>query len=157
WGVWSKAQTIHGTPAARYLGGRGLAVPASCPGLRYLPQAAYFHGEAVDERGHKSPRAIHGGPAMLAAFIRPDGRFGGLHFTYLSAEAPPRKLELADPDTGEILNPKKMRGSKTGANILVARSAIESATPARSEASSPGARPHEDRPKRLVIGEGIET
>jgi hypothetical protein len=136
WGVWSKAQTIHGTPAARYLEGRSLALPASCPGLRYLPQAAYFHGDTIDERGHKSPRAIHAGPAMLAAFIRPDGRFGGLHFTYLSADDPPRKLELPDPDTGEILNPKKMRGSKTGANIAVTLV---------------------DAPARLVIGEGIET
>jgi hypothetical protein len=136
WGVWSRAQTIHGTPAARYLEGRGLALPASCPGLRYLPQAAYFHGETIDERGHKSPHAIHSGPAMLAAFVRPDGRFGGLHFTYLSADDPARKLELADPDTGEILNPKKMRGSKTGANIAVTLV---------------------DAPARLVIGEGIET
>jgi hypothetical protein len=134
--VWQKAEPIHGTLAARYLEGRGLALPASCTGLRYLASAAYFHGEAIDERGHKSPRAIHSGPAMLAAFIRPDGRFGGLHFTYLSADDPPRKLELADPDTGEILNPKKMRGSKTGANIAVTLV---------------------DAPAHLVIGEGIET
>jgi hypothetical protein len=134
--VWQKAEPIHGTLAARYLEGRGLRLPDYCTGLRYLASAAYFHGETIDELGRKSPRAIHSGPAMLAVFIRPDGHFGGLHFTYLSADDPPRKLELPDPDTGEILNPKKMRGSKTGANIAVTLV---------------------DAPARLVIGEGIET
>ncbi len=149
--MWQGALPIHGTPAARYLEGRGLALPQTCPGLRYLPQAAYWHGETVDSRGHKSPVMIHSGPAMLAAFIRPDGRFGGLHMTWLEdygarlefvdAEQQTlqlfRKIELSDPATGEVLKPKKMRGSKAGASILVA--------------------PAIEEPRRLIIGEGIET
>jgi hypothetical protein len=136
WEAWQRAQDIHGTIAARYLEGRGLTLPAACPGLRFLPAAPYFHGEQLDERGRKSPIILHKGPAMLAAFIRPDGKFGGLHTTWLSADDPPRKIELHDPETGEMLNAKKMRGSKAGAHIAIALI---------------------DNPARLVVGEGIET
>jgi hypothetical protein len=136
WEVWQNAAPIHGTPAARYLEGRGLVLPQACPGLRYLPAAAYYHGEAIDERGRKGPVTIHRGPVMLAAFIRPDGRFGGLHFTYLADGDPPAKLELHDPETGEMLNAKKMRGSKSGAQIAFTLP---------------------DAPRRMFAGEGIET
>jgi hypothetical protein len=119
--------------------------------LRYLPSAKYFHGDVVDERGRKLPRQIHVGPAMLGAFIRADGTFGGLHTTWLEdygtrlefieAEQQTlrlfRKIELTDPATGEVLNSKKMRGSKSGAHITVT-----SLNPS---------------PRSLVIGEGIET
>lgn len=135
--LWKSAAPIHGTPADRYLARRDLFLPASCPGLRYLPAAPYWHGEQLDSQGRKSPVLLHSGPAMLAAFVRPDGHFGGLHMTWLDGEDTPGKLELTDPATGEVLNSKKMRGSKTGAHIAVAL------TPAP--------------PRRLVIGEGIET
>lgn len=139
WEAWQRAGEIHGTVAARYLEGRGLALPSACPGLRFLPQAPYFHGEQIDERGRKSPIILHKGPAMLAAFIRADGKFGGLHTTWLREEEilpTPTKIELHDPETGELLNAKKMRGSKAGAHIAIALT---------------------KEPKRLVIGEGIET
>jgi len=142
WEAWDGAGEIHGTVAARYLEGRGLALPAKCPGLRFLPQAPYFHGEQLDERGRKSPIRLHKGPAMLAAFIRPDGKFGGLHTTWLDVATSPddvtpaRKIELHDPETGELLNAKKMRGSKAGAHIAIALT---------------------KEPRRLVVGEGIET
>lgn len=141
WRTWEKAvREIHGTPLESYANGRGLVLPARCPGLRYLPSAPYWHGEVIDSHGRKNPRMIHNGPAMLAAFIRPDGKFGGLHMTWLASnqEEKINKAEIVDPDTGEMLNSKKMRGSKTGAYILVA--------PAIDE-----------QPKRLIIGEGIET
>lgn len=137
WKIWHAAADIHDTHAARYLAGRALQLPAHCPGLRFIDAAPYYHGAEENERGRKSARVIHTGPAMVAAFIRPDGHFGGLHMTWLSAGDVPVKVELADPDTGEMLNAKKMRGSKTGAHIAVAPT------------SSP--------PRRLVIGEGIET
>lgn len=136
--TWQGAvKEIDDTPLADYLRGRGLVLPARCPGLRYLPSAPYWHGEQIDERGRKQPVKIHSGPAMLAAFIRPDGKFGGLHMTWLSLDPVPAKAEITDPDSGEVLNSKKMRGSKTGASILVA--------------------PAIDAPRRMVIGEGIET
>ncbi|MBR1150107.1 CHC2 zinc finger domain-containing protein [Bradyrhizobium sp. JYMT SZCCT0428] len=142
WKAWQNAGEIHGTLAARYLEGRGLVLPAACPGLRFLAAAPYFHGEQLDDRGRKSPIVLHKGPAMLAAFIRPDGKFGGLHTTWLNVATspddvkPPGKVELHDPETGELLNSKKMRGSKAGAHIAIALT---------------------KDPKRLVVGEGIET
>jgi hypothetical protein len=136
--VWkSRVKDLRGTPVEAYAGGRGLQLPASCIGLGYLPSAPYWHGDVVDSRGHKSPRQIHEGPAMLGAFIRPDGTFGGLHFTWLTMDAVPAKAEIIDPADGEVLNSKKMRGSKAGAYISIATT--------------------EDAPRRLVIGEGIET
>lgn len=135
--TWKSAVTIHGTPVARYLEGRGLIVPEACPGLRYSPSAPYWYGETVDSNGNKSPRLIHSGPAMLAAFIRPDGTFGGLHLTWLTNDEVPAKLELVDPANGEVLNSRKMRGSKNGAHIAIATSI--------------------SMPRRMVIGEGIET
>ncbi len=142
WEAWQRADDIHGTIAARYLEGRDLRLPAACPGLRFLPSAPYFHGEQIDERGRKSPIILHKGPAMLAAFIRADGTFGGLHTTWLNVAmspddvTPPTKIELNDPETGELLNAKKMRGSKSGAHIAIALT---------------------KEPKHLIIGEGIET
>ncbi len=137
WRAWTSAASPAGTPVEEYLHGRGLLLPPSCPGIRYQPSAIYWHGEITDSRGRKSPQALHTGPAMVAAFIRPDGHFGGTHTTWLNADRPPAKLELDDPATGEVLNSKKMRGSKTGAHIAIADRV--------------------DDPERLVIGEGIET
>jgi hypothetical protein len=134
--TWKSGVEIHGTVVDRYLAGRGLDLPDRCPGLRYLPSVKYFHGDLVDDRGRKSPREIHCGPAMLAAFIRADGKFGGLHTTWLEPTETPAKAELLDPATGEVLPSKKMRGSKIGAHIAIV--------------------PVEE-PKRLAIGEGIET
>lgn len=143
--TWKQTQPIHDTIAARYLEGRGLQLPERCPGLRFAPAMPYWHGETVDDHGRKAgPRKIHEGPAMVGAFIRPDGKFGGLHLTWLNVitspddvTAPaPAKAEILDPDSGEVLNAKKMRGSKTGAYIAIVM---------------------HDAPRRLVIGEGIET
>lgn len=139
--TWKQTQPIHGTIAARYLEGRGLQLPERCPGLRFAPAMPYWHGETIDDHGRKSgPRKIHEGPAMVGAFIRPDGKFGGLHLTWLDdneyVDERPVKAQILDPDSGEVLNAKKMRGSKTGAYIAIQM---------------------HDAPKRLVIGEGIET
>ncbi|MBN9007261.1 MAG: DNA primase [Rhizobiales bacterium] len=139
--TWKQTQPIHDTVAARYLEGRGLQLPDRCPGLRFAPTMPYWHGETVDDQGRKAgPRKIHEGPAMIGAFIRPDGKFGGLHLTWLDdneyVSDQPLKAQILDPDSGEVLNSKKMRGSKTGAYIAIQM---------------------HDAPKRLVIGEGIET
>jgi hypothetical protein len=139
--TWKGAvRDLAGTPVEAYARGRGLQVPDPCIGLRYLPSAPYWHGETVDSRGNKSPRQIHAGPAMLGAFIRPDGTFGGLHMTWLTASNQDEKInkaEISDPDSGEILNSKKMRGSKSSAHIAIATTI--------------------EPPRCLVIGEGIET
>ncbi|WP_316184702.1 CHC2 zinc finger domain-containing protein [Bradyrhizobium sp. SZCCHNRI1003] len=146
WTLWQAARPLPGTPAADYLAGRGLAIPEACPGLRYHAEVAYFDGKEVDDFGRESPRVLHRGPAMLGAFIRTDGHFGGLHITWLDGATPPRKLKLIDPDVvgpsrpGEqpLLPAKKMRGSKTAAYILV-----------RPACTAPS--------WCWVVGEGIET
>lgn len=149
--MWEGAERLPGTPAERYLTvTRGLILPAKTPGLRYLPAAAYFHGEEEDERGQRTPAVLHRGPALLAAFIRPDGYFGGLHLTWLTDRDPPAKLMLTDPATGELLPAKKMRGSKTGAHILFARAATGLQVCAKTQT-------RRSAPRVLVIGEGIET
>lgn len=108
--------------------------------LRFAPAFAYFHGEEDDptaaKPGKKRPRVIHVGPAMLAPIIRPDHRFGGLHITYIDLAKPKGKAEIVDPDTGEILQAKKVRGSKKGGRIELIRV---------------------PRPRLLFAGEGIET
>jgi len=140
--MWKSRMPVHGSPVETYAAGRGLQLPAVCPGLGYLPSVPYYHGETIDERGRTRPRIIHVGPAMGAAFIRPNGTFGGLHLTWLgvttSPDDRPGKAEIIDPDSGEILNAKKMRGSKTGAHILIATA-------------------NASYPRRLIVGEGIET
>ena len=137
WKLWQSTVAVAGTPVEAYLVGRGLDLPPSTPGLRALPDAAYFHGEITTRAGRPVPLVLTRSWAMVAAFVRPDGKFGGLHLTHLDDGDPPGKLAPVDPETGEILPAKKMRGSKRCAHILVA----------------PAAGP----PRRLVVGEGIET
>ncbi len=84
----------------------------------------------------KDWRQVHEGPAMLAGIIGPDGRFSGVHITWLDLSTPKGKAELFDPVTGEVLPAKKVRGSAGGGRIELLR--------------SPGA-------PCLIIGEGIET
>lgn len=145
WQLWEQGGPIDGTPAAAYLAGRGLDLPEICPGLRFHADMPYWHGDITDDRGRRQPRKIHSGPALLGAFIRPDNRFGGLHITWLEdTPAGWRKIDLVDFDTSAPLPAKKMRGSKTGAHILIAPTVLVDVDRVR-------------RPRRLVIGEGTET
>jgi hypothetical protein len=60
---------------------------------------------------------------MLAAFIRADGKFGGLHTTFLTGRRYcPTKLEISDPETGELLQRQK--------KCAAARAAHTSGSPA---------------------------
>lgn len=59
---------------------------------------------------------------MLAAIYRPDferevARFSGLHITWLDRDPRNGKANIADPETGEVLVSKKVRGSKAGGYI----------------------------------------
>lgn len=131
WGMWHPAATIAGTDGEAYLARRRLALPpASASRPRFLPQCPmYADGSARAE-------VVHRGPAMLAAIVGADGRFAGLHITWIDLGQPKGKAAIADPASGALLPAKKVRGSKAGGRIeLVPKIA----------------------PKRLVIGEGIET
>lgn len=130
-GTWCGARDIAGTPAWGYLVGRSIDVPGIR--LRTIASMPFYHGRGVGGRA----RVIHAGPAMLAAVTRPDGRFGGLHITWLHPALDGRKAEIVDPDTGETLSAKKMRGTVRAGRIELFRP--------------------RDVPTRVVMGEGIET
>jgi hypothetical protein len=125
--IWREGGPIQGTPVETYLAGRhlGLAVQWKLR-LRCHPALPYWHGGV--ERGRY--------PAMLAAMVRNDGVFAGVHQTWLAPDGR-GKLALVDPATGEVLPAKKMRGEKRGCHIELLRAVTQ--------------------PERLVIGEGIEN
>lgn len=79
---------------------------------------------------------VHTGPAMIAAVQRPDGTFGAVHQTWLDPAQPKGKLVLPLDDDGKERPSKKVLGVKKGG-------AIRLFTPSE--------------PRRIVMGEGIET
>lgn len=133
-----------GAPAARtyvdlYFHHRGLEPPTS-KALRFSADEPYWHApEAEGDR----PAVIHRGPCMLAAIQAPDGKFLGLHRTWLdprlgTSDMPSGasgKAQIFAPD-GAPLPAKKMRGGKQGGAI-------------RLHDGEPGS--------TFLSGEGIET
>jgi hypothetical protein len=132
--LWDQGAAFSRDEVEGYLRARGCALPSTADvrGARAVP---YFHGEKLDDAGRREPRVLFRGPAMLAAVRDNDGVFSAVHVTYLSSDAS-RKARVVDPDTGASLPAKKIRGSKSGGHIVL-RGPVE--------------------PKRLFIGEGIET
>lgn len=143
--IWDGGRAPTAGGLGRYFAARGLIVPASAL-LREAEDVAFYHGEETDDRGFKHPRAIHRGPAMLAQMLDNAGAFVGLHITYLKPDWR-GKAEIVDPETGEILNAKKMRGSKKGSHIVVRE-------PSRGALREAVLNAHEIR---LFMAEGIET
>lgn len=133
--IWNAALPAVGSPVESYLRLRGIELSAAAR-LRCVPAMPYFHGDEIGDDGRKRQRVIHRGPAMVAPIVGPDGRFRGLHFTYIDLAQPNGKARIADPDSGEELPAKKVRGSKAGGHIDIVGSRM---------------------PVRIVIGEGIET
>ncbi|MBS8259743.1 hypothetical protein DYI23_05880 [Roseibium polysiphoniae] len=127
---------VGGTEGESYLRGRGLLpCPVRLP-LRFLPHYQYWHQRDVPGRKKPEPYVLMSAPAMLAPITGPEG-FQGVHITCIDPLLPGKKLVIEDPEhPGEVLPPKKIRGSKRGASIKLW-------TP--------------DQFDRLVIGEGIET
>jgi hypothetical protein len=132
--LWDHAELFGREGVESYLRGRGCLLPgtADIRGARAVP---YFHGETVDEMGRRSPRVLMRGPAMVSAVRDNDGAFCAVHVTYLDASLT-RKAKVSDPDSGEALPAKKVRGAKAGGHIVLRLP---------------------DDPKRLFLGEGIET
>jgi hypothetical protein len=126
-----KASTaIAGTPVEQYLALRGLVAPANAR-IRFHPSMPLF----CDGRAYR-PVMAHRGPAMLAPFYDAEGNGIGLHITWLDLSQPKGKVIVHNPETGEVLPSKKMRGTKAGGFID-----LGGATD----------------PARLIAGEGIET
>jgi len=85
--------------------------------LRVSAEQTYWHGQ--DERGQ--PIALHVGPAMVAPFVNLEGDVVGCHITWIDLLQKPKfRPVITDPETGEILPTKKMRGSKMGGLIPLA-------------------------------------
>ncbi|MFN4098167.1 MAG: primase-helicase zinc-binding domain-containing protein [Pararhodobacter sp.] len=116
-GIYLAAPRIErGDLAARYLEGRGCAVPMGS-WLHFSTGQPYWHGV--------SDGPLFEGPAMIAPFVSIDrGRVGdviGCHITWIDLDAPPKlRPSIADPETGEPLPTKKMRGTKKGGLIPLA-------------------------------------
>ncbi len=129
WDIWLNAAPIAGTAAEIYLALRGIPLPSGAR-LKCVPDMPYFVPRGRDQV------VVHRGPALIAPIMRPDGHFGGLHFTYIDVNAPKGKLKLEDPETHELLPAKKSRGSKKDGYIELI--------------------PIKLPPRTLIIGEGIE-
>lgn len=131
-GFYLAAQRLDGSPAAAYLAARRLLVPPRVF-IRCHPAMPYLAD------GREQSREVHRGPAMLSSILI-GGVFSGLHITWLDPAAPKGKLTLVDPETGEVLPSKKVRGSKAGGYVDLG-----------------GYLPAGEAPRRMFAGEGIET
>ena len=137
WKWWRGSLPWPGTPVEDYLRLRlGSLAPYFPPGpclplcVRCLPDAPLFaDGREVE------PVLLHRGPAMIAAIVGADGKFAGLHLTWIDLNEPKGKLAMSDPATGETVPAKKVRGSKSAGHIDLTRC---------------------QAPRRLILGEGIE-
>jgi hypothetical protein len=128
--IWKAAGPISGSVAEAYLRHRGVTAPPGAK-LRAASALPYWH----NIRG--AWVTVHTGPAMVAAIQGRDARFIGCHVTWIDPKLLSRsgKAEIVHPETGELLDAKKVRGSQKGGHIHLAGSAGP----------------------RLVVGEGIET
>jgi hypothetical protein len=140
WQTWSEGAPFAGTPAEDYLALRGLHTSGGAR-LRFHPSLPFwdkpnFHGGAI----------VHQGPALVAAIEGPDGHFAGVHRTWIDLSKPKGKAIITDPETGEILPSKKVRGSIKGGSILLVGGGVEADFPGdRRDAQT------------LFLGEGLET
>ena len=128
--IWRRAADMPIGPVKDYLRLRGLQLPPGCR-LRCISDMPYYASGSIDAA------VVHRGPAMLAPIVDAAGRFRALHTTWLDLTQPNGKALIKDPETGDELPAKKVRGSKAGNAIRLVRAT--------------------ERPHTLMIGEGIET
>lgn len=119
-GVWRHARSVMpemgGHLVAAYFARRRIPFPTwPLTHLREVDSLPYAHWSR--ERGEWV--RIHEGPAMIAAITGADGRFMGIHRTWLDAHESSGKAAIADPETGELLPAKKVEGSQRGGRILL--------------------------------------
>jgi CHC2 zinc finger len=130
--IWNHALPPAGTAVEAYLKKRAVVLPPDAhKRLRCIPDMPYF------AHGGKDAPVIRRCPAMVAPVVRADGKFSALHFTWLDLDELKGKAKILDPETGEALPSKKVRGSKAGGTILL----VKPPQPAT----------------RGIYGEGIET
>lgn len=128
-GIWQSGEAASGTDAESYLRLRGLPLAQIPPCIRFIADHPFVKKIAGQNR------RLHSGPAMIAAIQAPDGRFSGVHQTWLDLSQPKGKALIGGLD-GKPMGAKLVLGSKrTGA--------IRLHTP--------------EGAKTMVMGEGIET
>ncbi len=133
---WKGLRPFARTAAEVYLREiRGLDIPAGAH-LRFARELPYYHGKHV-VNGRERHRVLHSGPALVAATTLGDGRFAGLHMTWLDPNHPKGRPELVCPESGIALPPKKVRGQQQGARIVLVPGGAE--------------------PCGMASGEGIES
>lgn len=116
--IWDQGRDPAGTDVQGYLSRRSIGIEAlgGFPrSIRFHPDLPYAHH--IDGEW----RVVHRGPAMLAAIQGPDGKFSGLHRTWLDLSQPKGKALVRHPQTGEALDVKKGLGSKKGGAIRLNR------------------------------------
>mgnify|MGYP000862501834 CR=1 FL=1 len=117
---WNRGKPIAGTIVVDYFEKRGLEPPPGAR-LRFLADAPYW-----DAPPHQGGSIQFRGPCMAAAGTRinPDtgkDEFRFLHRTWIDLAEPKGKKKILDKRSGDLISAKKMRGSKKGASILLAR------------------------------------
>ncbi|WP_217577349.1 primase-helicase zinc-binding domain-containing protein [Mesorhizobium sp. GbtcB19] len=120
WKIWQDGAPIEpergGHWVRDYLGLRAIPFPAwRIKALREVSHLPYWHHSKAENEF----RVIHTGPAMLAAITGPDGHFMGVHRTWLDLKRPNGKAAIVDPETGEILDAKKVEGSQKGGKVVL--------------------------------------
>jgi hypothetical protein len=135
WRIFSEARANRGRDYVKaYLRLRGIDLDA----LADLEIKIWEHPHLplVEKIGGEW-QTLHTGAAMVAAVQQPDGHFGASHTTWLDLDQPKGKVDLGlHPEKNKPIPSKKVRGSKQGG-------AIRLFTP--------------ENPRRIVMGEGIET
>ncbi|MDW4550868.1 CHC2 zinc finger domain-containing protein [Defluviimonas sp. D31] len=127
--IWRRARPAEGSPVTDYLARRGIRLPVLPKSLRFLPDHP-----AVKKLGGRLV-TLHRGPCMIAAIQGADDRLAAVHQTWLDLSRPGGKAEIRDPETGEALPAKMVRGSKKGGAIRLGGGGSD----------------------LLIMGEGIET
>lgn len=133
--IWEEAREGDSAPVRHYLSLRGIpphlypSLPAS---IRFHPRCRY-----MVQRDGRDWQEIHCGPAMIAAVQGIDGKFTGVHRTWIDLDAPKGKVAITDPVTGEALKSKKTLGAIKGGAIRL--SSVRAEAPV------------------MVMAEGIET
>jgi hypothetical protein len=114
--IWDNAYPLAGSSGEEYLRLRGLTFPPTPPGrserLKCVESMPYWLDKDT---------IAHRGPALVAPIVDAARKFRGLHLTYLDLAQAKGKIVLQDPGEapGELLDPKKSRGSVKGNYVVV--------------------------------------
>lgn len=140
--LWKAGERAPGSLVDAYLRWRGI------PGVPDGAKLRLHHQIHLRHPAGKDGAVVWTGPAMLAPIAGNDGRFIGLHMTWLDLRLDPQagKGMLAEGEKGKLvfkidgeqLDVKRSRGSKMGGHLVLVPSPTGIVT-------------------RIVIGEGIET